>query len=103
MRRVCIDWENCVVDKIIVILMRKKLGLKKYEKFRFTNQKDRCIYYFNDRSLIKVLENKREVKSGVALNWLLDKRCKITKKKAQSHLLMRGMKYLILLMKCLKK
>ena len=64
--------------------MRLKLGLKKYERFQFTNQKnDKDMYYFSDTSLIKMKVYKGtnyDIQlSGVSLNWLLDDECEIRK------------------------
>lgn len=73
------------IEKIVIKLICKKLGLKKYEKFRFTNQNTNDIYYFDDLGLNKTITwcgGKSEgatVKSGVSLNWLLDPDCKIVK------------------------
>lgn len=70
-----------MLEKIILYLIRKKLGVKKYERFRFTNQKSPDIYYFTDRYLKKMIpygDNKHwHVRSKVGINWLLDKECKI--------------------------
>ena len=42
------------MTRLIIFLIRKKLGLKKYEHFRFTNQKDKQnYYYFTETSIIK--------------------------------------------------
>lgn len=77
--------------RIIIFLIRKKLGLKKMEGFQFANQKSaHNYYYFNDYSLVKV-----HVSNGVgflhrpsscSLNWLLDKNCKITKMEKETWL-----------------
>lgn len=67
--------------KLIVFLVRNRLGLKKGELFRFTNQnaKDE-YYYFSDTNLIKTMLEKPYVEqSGVSLNWLLDDECKVEK------------------------
>ena len=60
----------------IIFLVRKKLGLKKYEDFRFNNQKSEAFYFFTDRELIKE-ENGYRRPAGVSLNWLLNDDCKI--------------------------
>lgn len=62
--------------KIVIFLIRKKLGLKKYEKFRFIEQKTDAVYYFTESNLMKYWRNQTML-SGVSLNWLLDNECKI--------------------------
>lgn len=63
------------MTRLILFLIRRKLKVHKYECFRFTNQKDKCVYFFNNRNLIKVTETTTTL-SGVSLNWLLSKECK---------------------------
>lgn len=62
--------------KIVIFLIRKKLGLKKYEKFRFVNQKTDAVYYFTDDNVMKLWRNQTML-SGVSVNWLLDNDCAI--------------------------
>lgn len=62
--------------KIVIFLIRKRLGLKKYEKFRFVNQKTDAIYYITEDNVMKIWRNQTML-SGVSVNWLLDKDCKI--------------------------
>lgn len=62
--------------KIVIFLIRKKLGLKKYEKFRFAEQKSNAVYYFTESNLMKYWRNQTML-SGVSLNWLLDNNCAI--------------------------
>lgn len=62
----------------IIFLVRKKLGLKKYEDFRFRNQKSGASYFFTDQELIKV-EYDYGRPAGVSLNWLLSDECEIYK------------------------
>ena len=62
--------------KIVIFLIRKKLGLKKYEKFQFVGQKTSAVYYFTESNLMKYWRNQTML-SGVSLNWLLDNECKI--------------------------
>lgn len=67
--------------KLIVFLIRNRLGLKRGELFQFANQnaKDE-YYYFSDKNLIKTMLKKPYVEqSGVSLNWLLDDECKVEK------------------------
>lgn len=69
--------------KIIIFLLRKHFGLKKYEKFRFTNQKTRDWYYFTANCLMKKNRTQKDsphwVQSSVSLNWLLSPECEIQK------------------------
>ena len=66
-------------------MIRKKLGLKKGERFRFANQKSETnCYYFTETLLMK--ENWNTAKnycwttvSNVSLNHLLSNDCKIVK------------------------
>ena len=62
--------------KIIIFLLRKKLGLKKYENFKFVNQKSDAVYYFNESNLMKRWRGQTML-SGVSINWLLDNDCEI--------------------------
>lgn len=64
--------------RTVVFLIRKKLGLKKYEKFRFTNQKSNAVYYFTEDTVMKEWYGSTTL-SGVSLNWLLDDDCTIEK------------------------
>ena len=57
-------------------LIRKKLNLKLYEKFRFANQKSSTdCYYFNETSLMKIPTIDGNYfpprKASVSLNFLL--------------------------------
>lgn len=71
--------------RLIIFLIRKKLGIKMYYPFRFTNQKTRDMYYFTESELRKIDYSSEsnslrgeDVLSGVSLNWLLSDECKIT-------------------------
>ena len=64
------------MKKLIVYLIRKRLGLKTYEMFRFVGQKVDATYYFTEDAVMKVWNGVTE-KSGVSLNWLLDDECEI--------------------------
>lgn len=66
------------MKRLIVFLIRRKLGLKKHERFRFVGQKSNAVYYFATDSLIKCWKGQTML-SGVSLNWLLDDECKIDK------------------------
>lgn len=63
---------------IIIFLIRKKLGLKKYQVFRFANQKSNAFYWFTNNSILKSWHG-NITPSGVSLNWLLDNECFINK------------------------
>ena len=69
------------MKRLIIFLIRKRLGLKKFEAFRFTNQNNKeAVYHFTDIGLIKFYPNfphLSPVKSGVSLNWLLSDECEI--------------------------
>lgn len=62
--------------RFVIFLIRKKLGLKKYENFKFVNQKSDAVYYFTESNLMKRWRGQTML-SGVSMNWLLDKECKI--------------------------
>lgn len=64
--------------KFVIFLIRLKLRLKKYEDFRFVNQKSDAVYYFTESHLMKRWRGQTML-SGVSINWLLDKDCKIEK------------------------
>jgi hypothetical protein len=68
-------------NKLIIFLLRKKFGLKKYEGFRFANQKSKFnAYFFTDDQLIKEDLEVCEIRpSNVKLNYLLSDECKIIK------------------------
>lgn len=65
--------------RLIIFLVRKKLGLKKYEMFRFCNQKTRAEYYFTSDMVMKYMGGGYHEVSNVSLNWLLSSECKIEK------------------------
>ena len=67
-----------MLNKLILFLVRKKLKIPKYTPFKFTNQKSNAIYHFSSTGLMKV-DAVGVYKSGVSLNWLLDKDCEIVK------------------------
>lgn len=69
------------MKRLIIFLVRRRLGLKKEERFQFTNQKTKDIYFFTDTELMKAEYITGGVirPSRVSLNWLLDDTCKITK------------------------
>ena len=62
--------------RFVIFLIRNKMGLKKYEKFKFVNQKSDAVYYFTESNIMKQWHN-QTVLSGVSVNWLLDDDCEI--------------------------
>lgn len=81
------------MKRLILFLIRRHLGLKKYEYFQFVNQKTRNVYYFTYEHVVKMeptddkwyqyneeLKGRYKLtKSNVSLNWLLDDDCEIKK------------------------
>ena len=69
------------MKRLIIFLIRRRLHLRKGERFRFANQKNDNVYYFTADRLVKIPEDtgwiSRREKSLVSLNWLLDDRCEI--------------------------
>jgi hypothetical protein len=71
-----------MLNRLIIFLIRRRLGIGPSEYFRFTNQKSNDIYYFDSKqgSLIKLPGfAPHPCLSGVSLNWLLSDECKIEK------------------------
>lgn len=67
-----------MIKRLILLLIRMKLGLKKYEEFRFNNQNSQFdTYFFTDTQLLKVEKGKVRP-SNASLNWLLNDECQIT-------------------------
>ena len=64
--------------RLVIFLVRKRLGLKKRQYFRFTNQKSSALYYFTSTAVMKV-EPTCTRQSTVSLNWLLNDECSIEK------------------------
>lgn len=62
--------------RFVIFLIRKKLGLRKYEKFKFVGQKSDAVYYFTESNVLKFWHNQTTL-SGVSVNWLLDDDCEI--------------------------
>lgn len=72
------------MKRLILFLIRRKLKLRKYEKFRFINQKSKDnYYYFNNYGLMKVEYRKKGVvirrPSNVKFNFLISDSCEIEK------------------------
>ena len=70
-----------MINKLIVFLIRRKLHLKKYERFKFANQKKKGVYYFDSDMLIKVIGSDAvtEKVSSVSLNYLVSNEVEIIK------------------------
>lgn len=66
-----------MTKRLIIFLIRKRLGLNPYQKFRFSNQKSYDIYYFTETALMKVTETNDRCVSSVSLNFLLSDQCDI--------------------------
>lgn len=67
------------MQRLVIFLVRKKLKLKKYQLFRFKNQKSKFdVYYFTEVGVMKVHKSIITY-SGVSLNWLLNHKCEIEK------------------------
>lgn len=72
------------LKRLVIFLIRKRLGLELFEVFQFANQRSQYArYYFAPDKLIKIesfggnCEYERD--SSVSLNWLLDDECEIRK------------------------
>lgn len=63
--------------RLIIYLIRKKLGLKKFENFKFVGQKSDAVYYFTESNVMKRMSTGKTMLSGVSVNWLLDNECEI--------------------------
>lgn len=66
------------MKRFIIFLVRRRLKLRKWQYFKFANQKREGVYYFNDTHLMKKVGWQAE-ESKVPLNWLLDDECKVVK------------------------
>lgn len=62
--------------RLILFLIRKRLGLRKYERFQFINQKTDAVYWFTKNELLKS-ERGVITASGVSLNWLVHDECSV--------------------------
>lgn len=69
------------IRRTIIFLVRKRLGLKAYEGFRFDNQKSETDWYmFTDDEVLKVTYNDHYIcPSSVSLNWIIDSKCTVHK------------------------
>ena len=67
------------MKRLIIFLIRKRLGVKKVEPFQFDNQKTNNVYFFTEFGVMKRTNRSVEL-SSVSLNWLLDDECKIIRR-----------------------
>lgn len=68
--------------KLIIFLIRRRLGLKKFQGFRFVGQRSPDNwYFFGEEFLWKVTPGFTNYLSlsNVKLNWLINNNCKIEK------------------------
>lgn len=71
--------KEVLMRRFILFLIRTKLGLKKYQHFKFDNQRSKVnVYYFTSNKVMKI-EGCEVKESSVSVNWLLNENCKITK------------------------
>lgn len=66
------------MKRLIIFLVRKRLGVPKHARFQFKNQRLKNEYYYFDKDCVmkKPCIGNKDVLSGVSLNWLLDDECK---------------------------
>lgn len=62
--------------RLVMYILRKKLGLRKDQRFQFDGQKSDAVYYISDTCVMKHFHG-RTTLSNVSINWLLDDECKI--------------------------
>lgn len=64
------------MKRIVMFLLRKKLGLKKNQRFQFDGQKSDAVYYISDHYVMKYYHGRTSL-SNVSINWLLSDECDI--------------------------
>jgi len=71
--------KRCDMTRLILFLVRLKLGVRKDEHFRFANQSSNATYSINDKGVWKFWWHSGlcSKSSNVSLNWLMNKECKI--------------------------
>ncbi len=62
--------------RFILFLVRLKLGIRKNQYFRFSNQRTSALYYICECGVMRV-DGANERMSNVSINWLLDDKCEI--------------------------
>lgn len=65
------------MKRIIWFLIRRKLGVKKYQKFIFTNQLSENTSYMISSDKIFKVQGNRLKHSDVSINWILSNECEI--------------------------
>lgn len=65
------------MKRIIWYLIRRKLGVKKYQQFIFTNQLSENTSYMISSDKIFKVQGNRLKHSDVSINWLLSDECEI--------------------------
>lgn len=65
------------MKRIIWFLIRRKLGVKKYQKFIFTNQLSENTSYMISSDKIFKVQGNRLKHSDVSINWILSDECEI--------------------------
>lgn len=65
------------MKRIIWFLIRRKLGIKKYQKFIFTNQLSENTSYMISSDKIFKVQGNRLKHSDVSINWILSDECEI--------------------------
>lgn len=67
------------MDKLVLFLIRKRLGVKEGQKFYFRNQKDKQDRYaFEGKRLVKYPSFGRKRNSSISLNWIISNRARKT-------------------------
>ena len=64
------------MKRLVIFLVRKRLGLKRFEEFQFVGQKTDAVYYFTRDEILKN-DGLKTAPSSVSLNWLLNDKCAI--------------------------
>lgn len=69
---------NKLIKRIVIFLVRKRLGLKLYQPFRFGNQKHGFDYYYFTKDGLMKFRDDIDIcyLSSISLNWLLADGCK---------------------------
>lgn len=67
-----------MINRIILYLICRKLGIRKFQEFRFANQKTNATYWFTHDGISKHWNGETTL-SHVSLNWLLNPECEIVK------------------------
>ena len=68
-----------MMKRLVIFLIRRKLGLKLYQTFQFKNQRSEDDFYFFSPTEIWKHEGAVVKHSSVSLNWLLSDECEIEK------------------------